>query len=893
MPYQLLRKLFIPLSLVILLALAAPLVKSQTANIDSINVQYSVQGSSISSACAGGFCLIGFTDVSDVRRAKLIFFGSSILTDVLNVPANSLVLREGKTNILASILDTNSMIKNYIIDSSGISKTLQESSPNIASKIEAAYDPVNNRFLVVYQFSNSTTSTKDINGFLIDASTGIKVGDDFNIIKDVWSIMSADYDKSKNKFTVGYVKFADNQYPLYFASKDIGQQPAIQPTAPLLILNAYNTISSIHKDSDNSNIITAFDNSGIQMAKFAVSDSGAIIKKDTKFRPLTNTLLTSNAISFDPINNRLVLVYDKGDATRKDAYIQLVDSISLDNLGTAAQFDTVNNINSPSVNYLDSLGVHIIAYANKATGTVQAKFIDSSGKIVSFKSYTGPSGPASQYDVTDQTTKNKLTTGYRGYKDSIVLFKHPVYGERLLATLEFSKTNPNLSNLNIDATENSTAVNKNSVSGLGQNVFLIVPNKNNWAGIRACPTATKTQEISVGCSGEIIFRGPNFPQTNGSVTASTSVIDQKEVYGVSGMTGSGITLLEESPAIPSKQKLKANLSASFDYGQNNSTIIVSGNYTFNSTIPITGASCAISYSDELLQQHLMTFSLNSYKYSRIFASSPSDTSFTVFCSHENYTLEFLTARLIKNQTNIQTAPTVTLLEPGGQQSSSTVDFYCTVAGQNVKEVSLYTNTSAGFWKKEETKQVTQSTSTIKFELKNLLNGAYVWNCEAKTSSGILSFAPQKKFFKVETSSASPIPTESEIPPTCNPIADCTDWHPDDCPQSQKQIRTCNNTDTCAYPETKSCIYIITSNTTQSNATQSPVTIKNKEGIDIWMIVLIVVIIVLVLAFIAIKRKSPASMDEDVYPEDSYQEEGGSPDEGQDRYDEGGSETDKL
>ncbi|RLE45167.1 hypothetical protein DRJ25_06045, partial [Candidatus Woesearchaeota archaeon] len=98
------------------------------------------------------------------------------------------------------------------------------------------------------------------------------------------------------------------------------------------------------------------------------------------------------------------------------------------------------------------------------------------------------------------------------------------------------------------------------------------------------------------------------------------------------------------------------------------------------------------------------------------------------------------------------APFVSLNSPedGFTTNSSSVTFNCSYSDDSlVMNVSLYGNFS-GTWQLVEVKNVNSQSGSVTFQVNDLSDGSYVWNCKAVDNSGKSSFASNNRSLTIDT-----------------------------------------------------------------------------------------------------------------------------------------------
>ena len=886
-----LQKIIISILILVLLLSFSTLLSAQT---DISSPETGQIDTETGMGCGDGFCVVAWQrkigSQTSIFARVLDGSGSPTgfqieLTQGLSAQNIRILARGGANNVLV-LVTGSSYLKGFLIDSVGNIKNIEvPTNPTSAGRIAATYDPSTNKFLILYSAYSNSITTYDIYGFFVDGNSGSKLTQSvFSLVATTESelVPFVAFDNNKGKFVVVFASGGGGalyKIKAFITEYASGGTTLTQKTGDLLFQTQAEpwggdiVINNLIVDSDYTFVT---DSTDILTYRFHTDQSNSILRDENKSRSFQGMShrLSFSPMAFDPSSNKYTLAFMRWEGAELKGYTQSIDRITLDNIGPEKLIGVLNSnlLSVPSiVRFEGSVNNNVLAYP--ISNKIQSKIVDSNGDTPSSKTYSHPTDATTAgYTVID-TASRIITNGFKGTSDTVVLFNHSTYAERLVGTLKFSTDSPDLSTLKIDATQNVTAIDKTSVTGFSDYV-LFVPDNNNGAGIRVCPNAKRASEVIAGCSGELTFRGP-FPQIQQSITVE--LIDApsgRRVYGVSGLTGSGIANLEagsqQPTPTPPTPGNKASLALVYNpLTPDNKSIEVKAAYTFNSSA-ITGGTCIISYSDQTIgtlpQQHQMIFDTNIYKHNRTFQSPPTSVTATVTCSHANYTQEKTTISLSASQP--QPTPqtfSVSLTSPKSAQPPGDITFSCSATGSDLKELSLYTNTS-GTWKKESTKPLTQP-STQQFQL-IVREGNYIWNCEAKTNAGTLTLASQNQSFEVRVGATpTPTPIPSTTPSSCDPTKDCTAWQPDSCPSSQNQARSCNNTDTCGYPSTRSCVY---TGASANASTPSPTSTSKPQskGMDLTTIILIIVIIIAVIGLVLfiLKRRASGGEDETLYEE---------------------------
>ncbi|MBU0461366.1 MAG: hypothetical protein KJ574_02140, partial [Nanoarchaeota archaeon] len=94
-------------------------------------------------------------------------------------------------------------------------------------------------------------------------------------------------------------------------------------------------------------------------------------------------------------------------------------------------------------------------------------------------------------------------------------------------------------------------------------------------------------------------------------------------------------------------------------------------------------------------------------------------------------------------------PTVYLISPdnGNLSSTSNMTFRCNATNYNLSNITLYTNTS-GSWAPNQSVNVTGTFNETEFNVTDIPDGNYKWNCLASDSSGNSAFAATNRTFTV-------------------------------------------------------------------------------------------------------------------------------------------------
>lgn len=862
-------------------------------------------------ACAQDFCLVAWAQAGSLVGKLVDKFGNT-KTDLTFAPGinpDAVLLEASPTHILVAYFDPSSgssdsnglpiyYLKTTNIWSNSVGQISYINSPvgGFGAKPGITYDPVNNKFFIasggagLFIGGDSAQYTGSVLLPGIATGTGdnkVAYNKDLNLFMSVSSgAKVVDGVSQQVAFLGGNNQNGDRYVAIY----DIAQSQVYFPYSE--------TGDLLYNPSGSSHLLVYPDQFGyIVLHKFNL-DPSLTYKQTTAVTKIwgytppyqgfdvptsvnpTPEDISSSPVSLDQANNRYVLAFSR----QGTGYVQLLDS-NLNGLGSEISLGSV--LSPPVITYNPSSGKHLLAYATAAG--IQTKFVDSGGssaQVLTPRTYTQPEDPlTAQYSVSDQTNNAALSSGSKRLSDISASFTHPTLGQRLKATLTFAQADVDLTTLLIDSTDTATAVNSVGTKGL-TNKVIVVPNNNNGGGVRACPYAKTIDKITPNCLGELQFKGP-FPEKQGEVEVKLTASPSPGFYEISGLSGSGVGLLEAaatttatsptpipSPSAstsPSQTKKQSDLAvSSTTWSSTAKDVTVKASYTTTQTATsptptpsaspspsptpgqqISGATCKIKYSDQLIQETPMTFDSASgqYKTTRTFQTIPSGITATVTCSSDQYITQTSTISLSTGQASspsptprpsntLQGTNSVTLGTPSqGQTIEADVTFACTGQG-DIKELSLYTDIS-GSWKKEETKTITTSPSTQQFKKVRVSEGTYKWNCEGKTSEGLALFGIKNQSFKVG---------QTTNPQTdCIEQTDCGVWSPATCPQTGTQTRTCSNTDECGYPLSRSCVYTGGGQPRPTDEagpeSRVPTPSQANKGIDILPIILVVVLII--------------------------------------------------
>lgn len=519
--------------------------------------QADVAGTDPKIGCTQTFCLsVWKSGTSLVGRILDNFGGAKVDIDFGPVPSDAYVVVEpGSSKILVAFTDpaTAGSLTDFFVDSAGqktqLSPTQFYKAPT-STKIDAAYDPVRNSFLLargsiglnidgtsgsygtVKFFEPSGISTNDptnsgsYNRILYNKNTNqfealISVITN-SLSQDSTGVFRPITTETMNSYVYSPVT-GPTTYPTYTAAGG---------ALPVQNFPYSEDGDMIYNSKDSTTVLVYTNNGYIFMYKSPYSTStydqytgqirttystpiirgftGSAGSLPTTQKPSPESI-SSTPLSFDPVNNKYVLALSRGGI----GYIQMMGS---DFTNSGSEFSLGSVLSPPVIHYDASSGKHLVVYAT-SSGLIQTRFIDaSSGSPAVFmpRAYTQPAdGETSFYTVFDKTNLIALGEGSRRLGDVQATFEHPTLKSRLKGTLEFSKTDVDLTSLVIEATDTATAINKAGTKGLA-NKILLVPDSNNGGGVRVCPYASAVAKITENCLGELLFRGP-FPETQGAV----------------------------------------------------------------------------------------------------------------------------------------------------------------------------------------------------------------------------------------------------------------------------------------------------------------------------------------------------------------------------------------
>ncbi len=502
------------------------------------SAQIDLGGTDPKVVCTQSFCLAVWKSSASTLVGRILdnYGGTKVDIDFGPLPSGAyFIVEPGGSKILVAYIDPASgkdyyeanlyqysykiyNFAGFLLDSSGQKTSLpqlQDSQKPTSANLDAAYNPSTNSFLI-------DSGHRGIN---IDvASNSVGTIQHFEPFPRLGTITYFSFSSPYSRII--YDKTANNFYDMrsqiYTSLSGLDPVTGAQTYSTIKSVGGFNNYpysedgDLIYNSKDSSSVLIYTNNNYIFVYKSPFTSSST-----PKIRGFTGLGLPTSAnpnpesisskpLSFDLVNNKYILAFSRGGI----GYIQAMDS-TLANSGSEISLASV--LSPPSITYDPSSGKHLAVFAT--TTGIQTRYIDVSTAnpaVFTTRTYTkSEDGETSLYTVFDNTNTATLVTGSRRFADVQASFENPTWKTRLKGTLEFSKTDVDLSTLVIEATDTATAVNKIGTKGLA-NKILLIPNTNNGAGVRACPYATTVTKITQNCLGELVFNGP-FPEKQGNV----------------------------------------------------------------------------------------------------------------------------------------------------------------------------------------------------------------------------------------------------------------------------------------------------------------------------------------------------------------------------------------
>ncbi|MFH1455838.1 MAG: hypothetical protein ABIF40_02725 [archaeon] len=175
--------------------------------------------------------------------------------------------------------------------------------------------------------------------------------------------------------------------------------------------------------------------------------------------------------------------------------------------------------------------------------------------------------------------------------------------------------------------------------------------------------------------------------------------------------------------------------------------IVNFTYTVNDTSAV--ANCSLYINGEL---NFTSETISKDTPQNISVYLNNDTyAWSINCTDELNQMNYST---IWNITvNIDdTAPVVSLGSPVENYNSSisNVTFYCNATNDELSNITLWTNVT-GSWAANLTQELSGPSNSSVFNLTNISDGIYIWNCYVEDNHSNNAFASTNKTFRVDTS----------------------------------------------------------------------------------------------------------------------------------------------
>ncbi len=747
----------------------------------------------------------------------------------------STALAAGSDTFLISWSDSNTQtIQGKIIDKLGNQISLNTGTvPTAIGTLAAAYDSINNRYLIIHDYFDISALSTDLFVILVDTNGNQVVSRSRLFAASDYQIpTSLIFDGSHGNYILAYTNYTQNSQLRLTAIDTQGARSLAQGTQAPIDINianiSANLVGSIlsYNSFDSSFLVVWGDpNTGqgdiraqivkpvfsIPSGKInALTPQGSIIGISTD--PDMQTL---HSVSFNQKDLKYIISWyaNKLVSPGPGIYIQIqaasgAKSLSADTkLNVAAASFAESNIffNNKISKYM----VPVRTSQNK----ISLSYFDTNTAISNPGSFVAPKVIATKRFVpTDLFTNQTLADGSSRFNIIPVGFIDPVLGPRLIVDALFDKGDVNVGDISIEATDNATAVNLVTARNISQKHTLSVPNNNAGKGVRVCPLASQISDVKDNCVGEVELSTVPSNHSSGISLVFGKFKTQNDIYLVSGLNSTGVELLGNAtqPAGPQTQAMVATNSR-----QINNSIEFQASYTYNNgTTIIQNPSCKISFGDiagffDMTYTPSLGGAIN--LYTRPFTATTSST-YTITCSQTGFTTETSAGNFSIQVAGVDSPPTDVSAESPieGKQFLVTgdVEFICSAKDDhNLNTLKLTTTPAAT----EKTTQVTGIQNRTSWTIKNIAKGTYTWSCEAEDNSGQKVRSAQRSFTINFTSTVSPT---GGATPSCQENWNCvpSDFSSITCSSNGVKTRNCIDLNNCnnqnpsiPKPDTQACI----------------------------------------------------------------------------------------
>ncbi len=827
--------------LLLLVALTIFLAISVSVSAFTTNPSSNVDGQP-KIACNDTNCMLIWLRASSQQTSIDIYYqlldhnGNSIGTET-QLTRNAFVsgitsVVPGKNSFLIAWSDGNTQTITWRVVENGVLGILNP--VNIKTQygyLASAYDPTNNRYIIIYDDKDLFTTDSDLFSILLNSKGDVIGNDRLTGLSGNQFPTSLTFDEKRNYYMLAYSNYSSATQLRLTAVDAEGRLSLNQNNQPIdTLVTTITTVSGLPSgilsyDLSNSYIVVWEDKSVGQGDIFAQLIKSVILYPNNKINDIT---LSGSwiGVSTDPDaqvlysahfnrqeNKHIIAWYaNKLAVPGQGVYIQALDRDGNKLLPQDTKLNTVTGQNAETDLFFNSKVSKYLVPVRTAQNKITLSYFDTNTALSNPRSFLAPRAVATKKFVpTDLITNQSLADGVKRFNTIPIGFIDPTLGPKLIVDGLFQNGDVDVLDISIEATDNVTAVNLAASRNLGPKHTLVVPNNNAGKGVRACPQATKLVDVKDGCPGEIELS--TVPSSSSGISLSYGTFTtQNDIYLIGGLNSSGAELLGTTSQ-PSQPQTQARVAVS--HTQKNNSIEFLASYTYNNgTSIIQNPTCKIQFGDitgnpDMTYTPSLGGAINTY--TRQFPSSVQST-YTVTCSHSNFTTETATESFSIQVAGVDNAPTDVSAESpiDGRVYSLTADveFICGAKDDhNLNSLKLATNIPGNA---EKTAQLSGKQNSTTWSIKNIPKGAYSWSCEAEDNSGKKTKSPQRSFTINFTSTTGTSPPISGCQENWNCVP--ADFNSIPCPSDGIKRRSCvdlsncnNPTPAIAKPDTQACV----------------------------------------------------------------------------------------
>jgi len=663
-------------------------------------------------------------------------------------------------------LDGTSMATPHI---SGVAALLKQAHPNwTVSQIKSAisnpakesvysHDYINKTPLVEGSGRVDAFQSYNITGVVI--SNNVFLGENMNISKNIWN--------STKELNITNLKTTSITYNLSLNFSETGIEVNLSNTS-ITLAQDESALFNLTMQINNSEAVT-----GNYFGEIIVNSSlgdetlkipfGVWVVLNPEGCPVDDTIITEDTTysnitcySFDFNKNSFIrigasnIVLDCNGMTMDESIYSwyVVDSIGIYNSG----YDNVTIKNCNLINY------HYCYYLSGADDCLLLNNTASGYLVGEYKLKSGGCG----FRVTSSDNNqfiNNTARYFWGYAFAASISSESNY---------FYNNLVDKNNDGIVLFGNNNTANENNITSIVGDGIMFYGTYNN-----------ASNNIIDNCIYGIGFNGQLTSTINNKVynTNLSGRSRTADIYG--GMAGknyfinssySNISFVKDTLQLVSQLYLTINVTDENNNPLQNANITVYENTTGSwilewSELTDSNGLISIKPTTEFLENSTGKY----YAYPTNITGSKSlyNTNSTTINMSDNQEIHLI----LPSGAGDVTSPTVTLTSPADQSTINltNVTFECSMTEDiQLKNISLYGNWT-GNWHLNQTKNITGVSNSTQFNITNLANETYIWNCYACDNSSNCALASSNYSFTINTSYTPPtgIPNVTIISPKNN------------------------------------------------------------------------------------------------------------------------------